>query len=230
MAEILQLLRQAQARLPWLMPLLAIILLIGLMAVWRLHREASSELALAHGEIAALHERQKTLINRLAESDADSQVYRTAQLALRRRVDEQAQTITAVNRQLDFYRLLMEGSDSRNGLDLTGSLIYPLDDVKNGYHFRFTFVQYAKRRQVLRATLSIVLQGVQAGMPKRYPLNQLLVSSENSTKLRFKYFQSIEGQLRLPDAFEPQQFVIDAQIKSKNAKPWQRIVEWQTEE
>ena len=49
-------------------------------------------------------------------------------------------------------------------------------------------------------------------------------------KLRFKYFQKMEGQLTLPLGFVLEQIVIDALIKKKKAKPWQRIVDWQTEE
>ncbi len=226
----LQRLRELQYRHPLLAPVLVLVGLAVAYGSWSAHGDLQGKVTSAEAEVARLQAEQTALVQQLAAADVSANVFRNAQSALRKTVNEQAATIIDINRQLDFYRLLMEGSDSRNGLDLTSGLVITLEDVKNGYHFRFTFVQYAKTRRVLRADLSITLQGLQAGMPKSYPLETLMDSADSTKKLRFKYFQSIQGQIVLPADFEPQQFVIDARLESQKAKPWQRIVQWQPEE
>ena len=105
-------------------------------------------------------------------------------------------------------------------------------------------MQYAKRHNLLQADISVKLLGTQEGEAKFICLKDLHHGGgerDNKSKktnrnvkqfgkLRFKYFQKMEGLLTLPVGFVPEQIVIDALIKKKKAKPWQRIVDWQAEE
>ena len=109
------------------------------------------------------------------------------------------------------------------------------------YSYQFVFVQYAKRHNLLRAEVAIKILGTQDGKARFLNLKDLHQDDENKDgktnknvkqfgNLRFKYFQKMEGRLTLPQGFVPEQIVIDATIKKKKSKPWQRIVDWKTEE
>ena len=83
-------------------------------------------------------------------------------------------------------------------------------------------MQYAKKHLVLQAELSITVEGENLLEKISYNFNKLMNTNDGFEKLRFKYFQVVEGQITLPGDFTPQQLVIDAKIKRKKSKAWQR--------
>jgi hypothetical protein len=69
--------------------------------------------------------------------------------------------------------------------------------------------------------------GLQNGQEVSIPLRSLSDSiSDLDIKLQFRYFQNIEGELSLPDGFEPQKVQILAVADGANAKTVQKSFGW----
>ena len=83
---------------------------------------------------------------------------------------------------------------------------------------------------VLKAELSITVEGENLLEKTRYNFSKLVNSNASFGKLRFKYFQIVEGQITLPEGFVPRELVIDVQLKRKKPKAWQRKLNWNVEE
>lgn len=183
---------------------------------------------------------QDQTLRNLARADVDATVNRNADYTLRKTLAQQQKTLNEQKRLLEFYSLLMAQGKTKDGLELNGSTLTlqsKQDDEVHVYAYQFVFVQYAKHHSVLKADITIKLLGTLAGESTLLDLSELHKPGKNVAKnakpfgkLKFKYFQKMQGLLTLPVGFIPEQIVITAIIKKKKAKPWQRIVDWQTEE
>lgn len=187
------------------------------------------ELADLQAQQQAHVQQRQDILKRTAACEIDNQVMHNSKKALQRLVEEQQQEIEEHNKNLKFYRQLMQSEPSKEGLDLNAWSIIPL--TSGEFLYRFTFVQYARKHALLNLKLQIELRGIQEGAEIAYPLNDLLAEGvEPVERLRFKYFQVVEGRLALPQGFQPDTLVIQAISARRGEAPWQQQLVWQIQE
>ena len=122
---------------------------------------------------------------------------------VRGEIAAQKEQISALEEGLRFYRSLMAPGEIAQGLSLRPVELVALDKP-NRFAFRIVAQQEARKHSLLKGDLSIDVVGVLAGEQVSYPLAELSEDVEgDDVLLRFRYFQSIEGELELPGGFEP---------------------------
>lgn len=195
------------------------------MLYWHAKREISTK----QEEVDRVAAEKKDMLRKLAAAEVEARVLRSSQANLKKTLEERENTIAEQETSLEFYRQLMVVEDKKEGLELNTYTITRAD-MPNSYHFRFTFVQYAKQHMNLKAKVKIRLEGKEQGKVAIYYLRDLLMgAAADYGALDFKYFQVLEGEIALPKGFEPEQIVVDAELKLKN-ESWQRKLPWQIEE
>lgn len=197
---------------------------------WRDH----TQLAYVENQLQLLEAEYQSALTTLAKADVESSINRNADYHLRKTLETQQATLDEQARMLEFYNLLMARGDTKSGLALNSYNLAALDKNHLTYDFQFVFVQYAKSHKTLKADISITLLGQLNNQPQQLLLNDIRVKNNKTVKgvekLNFKYFQKLEGQLTLPSGFVVKSIIINAKIKHKKAKPWQRIIDWEAEE
>jgi len=202
---------------------------LGVLLTMAAYIPMQQELAELQEEQQAHVQQRQDILKRTAACEIDNQVMHNSKKALQRLVEEQQQEIEEHNKNLKFYRQLMQAEPSKEGLDLNAWSIIPL--ANGQYLYRFTFVQYARKHALLNLNLQIELRGIQEGEEIAYPLADLLVEGvEPVERLRFKYFQVVEGKLILPEGFQPDTIVIRAISAKRGVAPWQQQLAWQIQE
>ena len=85
----------------------------------------------------------------------------------------------------------------------------------------------ATQHSVISGELNITLVGRRGGELERLGLYQVsdAVDSED-IKLRFKYFQNVEGELILPEGFTPERIELVARSTGKNAAEANKTFNW----
>ncbi len=213
-----------------LMMFVFLVFLLALMAAGVIFVQTNIQLAESKKQLEGYKEEKKDIFRRLAKVEVEASILRNSELALRHTIDQQQQQIAEQEKALDFYRQLMTSDDKKKGFELNDYLIRKLDEP-NTFYYRFTFVQYAKKHLALRAGLSITVEGESLSGKARFNFRELIMNNDDQFgKLRFKYFKVIEGQIKLPEDFTPRQLIIDAQLKTKKPKVWQRKLGWTVEE
>jgi uncharacterized protein DUF6776 len=155
-----------------------------------------------------------------------SEVDRKAVDDIRATVREQKQTIAALNEEIGFYRGLMAPTEREKGLSIRGWELYP-GSKPDAYQYKLVLQQLALKHTVLKGSVSVRVIGVQDGVEKSYPLEQLASGQEASVlKLRFKYFQNIEGELQVPAGFEPQRIDVVAKATSPKVAKVEKHYGW----
>lgn len=165
----------------------------------------------------------------LENSVTAAQVDRQASEGVRQEVIELKDEIARLSEENSFYRGIMSPTDSASGLTI-GSVELVRNRDTDSYTYKVVVQQLATRHNVLSGELRFSILGRQDGVETRYPL--MMVSDTidaERIKLRFKYFQVIEGELALPLGFEPEGVEIEAETsgskKQKVAKKFGWLVE-----
>jgi len=113
----------------------------------------------------------------------------------------------------------MAPSELEKGLSLRGWEVRAMADPQQ-FHFKLIVQQLALKHRLLYGAVTVNVSGRQNGKPRTVSLHELSEEINNErVKLRFKYFQTIEGDLVLPKGFEPEQVRVSvAAVKPKPMK------------
>lgn len=173
------------------------------------HEEALQQLDELKSENEALRLRVATAEQSLVIGEQASEKVRAELVQKESRIAE-------LKQEISFYRGLMAPADGSDGVSIGRFSISQTADARR-YQYKLLVQQSATRHNVVKGHATFTVVGRQDGQPKRYPLSDLSpqVDSE-SIPLRFKYFQNIEGELQLPQGFEPEG--VELSLKSSGRK------------
>ncbi len=200
-------------------------------------RAAYSGMGLDPDAYRAMQAREPELRSRIRELEGELEVART-----RREVDRQAldmvrgeiavqkEEISALQEGLRFYRSLMAPGEIAQGLSLRPVELVALDKPRR-YAFRIVAQQEALKHPLLKGELSADILGLLEGEQLSYSLADLSADVDGAyVPLRFRYFQSIEGELELPEGFEPGSVSVVARASSPRKAEVREQFPWQLQE
>lgn len=183
------------------------------------YRQQGAELQHARQQIIEL-ERD------LGVFDARHEVDRAALELVRRELAVQKDHAAGLEEGIRFYRGLMAPGEIAQGLSLRPIELVGLEEP-NRFGFRIVAQQEARKHRPVQGELYAEIQGELNGERRSFPLGDLSTDLEGTIlPLRFRYFQSIEGHLTLPEGFEPQSVSVVASMSSphkaeaKEQYPW----------
>ncbi len=188
--------------------LVAMLLLAG--AFYLGEKAAYSGMGIDPGQYHFLQEEVPRLQARIASLESELAVQRTraavdasALEMVRKDLAVQREEIASLEEGMRFYRSLMTPGEIAQGLSLRPLELVTLEGERQ-FAFRIVAQQESRKHSQLEGKLKVEIFGVEAGADTSYPLSALSGDVEGeSIELRFRYFQSIEGVLTLPQGFEP---------------------------
>jgi len=155
-----------------------------------------------------------------------------------KRVNEEIQhTIASLrerNAQLEqdviFYRNVMDDDGERSGL-IIGQLDVEKTIAPNRFRYKLVVGQQDSGNDTyLNGHVNVNLVGTRNGEEVAIPLNEVSDSEDQTDiKLRFKYFQNIEGELEIPEGFNPDHINIAAQSTAPTESSINRNFSWVVE-
>lgn len=142
------------------------------------------------------------------------QVDRDALELVRRELARQKEQIAGLEEGIRFYRSLMAPGEIAEGFSLRQVELVAREQPGR-YGFRIVAQQEASEHSLLEGELYAEVTGLEDGEPVTLGLARLSGDlASNIVPLRFRYFQSIEGNLQLPVGFQPDSISVVATIKS----------------
>ena len=121
----------------------------------------------------------------------------------------------ALAEEITFYRDLLDPGSRPAGLEVRQFSVQPLGDSRN-YDFRLVLMQVSKKHALISGNVSVRITGVdEGGVQRRYHIHEISdIADTEQLKLRFRYFQTIEGGLQLPTGFQPEEVLVQAKAGS----------------
>jgi exonuclease VII small subunit len=179
--------------------------------------------------IDELDERNRELERQIAVLERAQQIDRKAYDQVKQEHTGLKQKIQDLNEELAFYRGIMSPTEARTGLRLQDFTVERIGDTDR-YHFSLVLTQIKKRHPLARGKVKLYVVGKQGQVVKRLSLADVLDSGQKADSLayRFRYFQTMEGVLNLPDGFEPATVKVQVAPSGKNApkKPLEWTFNW----
>jgi len=207
-------------------------LVLGIAGVelqWSIAQENSdlqARLVLLSGQVEELQQWQT---NNQTRRDIDAAALEMVRLDLA----SQQQTIAELERGIKFYKSLMapgELQELQEGLSIRSIDIIP-EDEPGRYQFRILVQQSTRKHQLLTGSLNVWLLGELDGKVARFDLPGLSEDVPNANiRLRFKYFQAIDGALVLPEGFTPQVVQMSAKSTTPRRSEISKEFPWAVQE
>lgn len=138
-------------------------------------------------------------------------------------------TQSKLRSELTFYRNIMAPELDQKGLTIAEFNVSKSQSNK-GLYFKLVLTQSGKQDQFLKGSVKLTINGSNAktGSPVSYHFNDLGNFDAKHFQFKFRYFQNMEGEIKLPVGFVPKTVSIVAQTKGlKKNQLAKKQVDWE---
>jgi hypothetical protein len=178
-------------------------------------------------ELSALREALRTTRGDLEVARTLHAVDKQALELLRSEMASEKERTAHLEEGLSFYRSMVVTEELGRGLSLRKPEIVPAG-TPGRFRYRFFVQQKDREFKMVEGTFSAELVGLNGGKAVKYPLSALSSDfNDKAATLHFRYFQALEGEMVLPQGFEPKDIILVAraskpiQSKVKKQFPWE---------
>lgn len=210
-------------------------ILVGAYLVFELGRmqagysivDSSAEQQAFQGKVAALEGQIVALKEEIAlletHRDIDREAYRGVEASLadlQLKIQEQRDAI-------EFYRGIMSPADGGRGLRVQDLRLSKGGDTRE-YKVRLVLVQVMQHDRAVKGDVGFSLEGAQDGVATSYSLEQLVPADEDSSwPFSFRYFQTFDRDVVLPDGFTPERINVEVRSRTKSVSSVEQTFAWQ---
>ncbi len=166
--------------------------------------------------IELLEQDKADLKDRLALVQRASQVEGQAHQKVKSDLTLLQQEIFELREEVGFYRGIVAPRESAEGIRIYQFKLEKSSD-DNLYFFKLVLTQVKKNQRFIRGVANIIVEGAQKGLPKVLEFKKISVDKKKSLRFKFRYFQKIEGYIRLPDGFVPKQILVEVNPRKKKS-------------
>lgn len=194
--------------------LMAVSLTVGLVVGQWSGKEAVLQNGAFLQRLNALEGLQQSLERELAASKLAADVQEQAAQELQQRLTQLLGEKVELENAVSFYRDLMEVGAKREGLRVASFTVLATNTPQI-FQFSILVTQIAEKRKYVAGDIQLKVIGILQGGRQ-----EVIFDAKNAVvgfplKLRFKYFQDLVGQIRLPPDFIPERVSISVQQNGK---------------
>lgn len=174
-------------------------------------------------ELRRLQRENAELRDALARAQRSLQMDQVAYQELERVLDESARSTNKLRDELSFYKTILSADSKIAGLQIHSFKIERAGG-DNEHRYKLVLVQSLKHDQAATGYVRLEVSGTQDGAP------MLLHFPEAGApnRINFRYFQDIEGTLKLPRSFKPQRIKVIAATGGPNSQTIEQSYTWST--
>lgn len=174
-------------------------------------------------QVLQLETENQSLREALARAERTLQMDQTAYNELDRSLKASAEEIVKLREELNFYRNIISPPNKKSGLRIQSLKLEPVANEKKIYRYKMVLIQALKHDYLVKGKARFEVSGVRSGENTilRFPQ-----PTDTPINFKFKYFQDIEGQIQLPEGFEPQWIKVNVTSWGRNAETVEQTYPW----
>lgn len=180
------------------------------------------------GTVDALRREIEDLREQKAQLERAAQIERQAYTELDNNLKALQGEILELKEELAFYRGIISPRDASRGLRLQNFSIEP--QGPQHYRYKVVLTQVHKNDRLARGRVRLEVEGLQGGVPKTLNLAALSAKPVKELSYRFKYFQKLEGELKLPPGFQPLRATARILPGGRKQDVIEKTIDWPTQE
>ena len=176
--------------------------------------------------IADLETRNSNLVQKNAHLEGSSKIERDAYELASQELARLQQQLLAQKEELVFYRGIVSPQGATLAVNLQSFELRP-KGVPNQFSYKMILTKSGKSTSKVRGGAEVLLRGDNGGSISEHRLNDLLLENPGKdTKFAFRYFQVFEGDIALPEGFEPFEVEIGIKPTTKKVKSFSETRSW----
>jgi hypothetical protein len=195
-------------------------------------RQAIVQNELITAELAELQSVFRDEQQRAVNAEKSAEIDRMAAEEVRKELLGYRNELAELQSSVDFYRGLMAPDELEKGLGLHGFHV-SFNKRSNSYQYKALVTQAGGKNKLFKGKLSIRLMVESNDSSAKGAIQVLALSDlpgftgELPAKLRFRFFQTIEGAFKLPDNLTPVSMVVELESTAKAAQKINKTFNWQ---
>jgi hypothetical protein len=221
-----------QDRFPfWLRALLFFLLLLGVAWVGYQQGSDGSPAALvglppdAKHQIELLEQERNALRRELKMVKQAAEIDRESIIAIRDQIKQFQDERLKMEEELAFLRGIVSTDSKKKGLRVQGFKLEPGLEAGH-YVYKFSVSQVINSGIIAKGSIGLTILGLHNGQSKQLSLSQVSAQKLDKIKMRFRYFQNVEGKLKIPEGFEPATIEVEVKPSSKKLQPVKESYNW----
>lgn len=221
----------------WLIALLVLALIGSILAYLHFSQrvagpaieELQHKVSIQQRRIEELESERVALNERITGLTRASQIDQEAIRQVREELSSRQEERASMEEELAFLRSMVSSKEDREGIQVQRFKLHK--GAPTGvYHYSFTLTQTIKNGDAAVGWIFFAVDGVSAGKPAWLPLREITEESTEKVKMRFKHFQDVEGEIRLPEGFKPLKVIIEVKPNNKKLPELKQRFDWVVEE
>lgn len=168
------------------------------------------------------HRRAAQLEQQVATLTRSDQISRQANVDLQNTLAERDEEIAALRADLAFYERFVGATAQRRGLTVHKLRLQPQGD--QAWRFTATLTQNLNRGAVNAGRLQVSVEGTRNGQLQQLGWTDLRPAGDPGVDYSFKYFEEVQGDLTLPEGFEPVR--VSVRLLPRNGGPVEQSFGW----
>lgn len=184
------------------------------------HVAAAEQRARLREQIGSLEKANGALSARVAELDT-LRIGRAQERAeLARTIGELQTQVARQTQEIAFYRsVLSEGAGAHGeGLELREVRITP-GTATGRFEVHLALLERTRPEADTKGTLQLSVQGSEAGKPATLDEAALTGGKAHDQAFSFRYFETLDAEISLPQGFRPERLTISAQTRARPGSP-----------
>jgi hypothetical protein len=134
--------------------------------------------------------------------------------------------IESLQSDLTFYKNIMAPSETSKGLQVDSFTLVPARN-RDSYDFKLVLTQVGNNKSYISGVVAVNVIGLRDEEKEVIALRDLSEDiADLGVKFRFRYFQDVEGSLKLPEEFEPLEIQVVAQAEGRKSSQAERTFNW----
>ncbi len=189
------------------------------------HVESGKRIEQQDQKIVDLEEQRAALRQKVAVLERSAQIDRTSVDKMKEQLKKFQRERLEREEELAFLRGIVSTESKKPGLRIQGFHLKPAAEARS-YEYQFTVSQVLKNIGLATGRIWITIDGVQEGRSRSLALQEVTSETMESVKMRFRYFQIVEGLIQLPRGFSPDSFNVEVKPANKKLAPVAQNFKW----
>ena len=172
-----------------------------------------------------LEDANQSLREQIALLERTRQVEKGAYSEVDDTLTELQEEVLELKEEVAFYRGIVSSRESAGGLTIQSFKVEKTQEERV-YQFKLVLTQVMKNDRIVRGKIKLFIEGVNAGKLQKISSEKVSGGVKTNLALKFKYFQTIEGNVVLPDGFLPTRVFLEIKPKGRRLSDMKKTYDW----
>ncbi len=176
--------------------------------------------------IEDLENRNATLVRQNAQLASDRRIEHDAYEKVNEELVALQKELLQQKEQLVFYQGIVSPEELALGINIQS---FELNKKNNLglYSFKLVLTKRGDSNQFVKGTVDISVRGQTDGIAKDLAMSEAIQNfSDQDAKFSFRYFQVFEGEILIPDKFEPYDIALEVKPSTRKIKNFSETISW----